>query len=218
MKAVVYHAEARVAQKFPPGTYEKLMRGLERNLDAHNIPMIHLTTRGHPIWAREGREYDGDPQDTVWNRDKFFIEFLRNEPDDVYLCIEPDHRVARGVPNLRCDAAVLYRRNSGPHFTPSWRMARKSALPFFEWIFRFYPKDGSKRDWDGDSTAWGTAWEKMGSPTVPGDYKFMGLDIEIRPYEDYTHTDSKMMVQFKATSKMQLVEAEEKAIAQAKAG
>lgn len=208
MKAVVYHADGPVAKKFQPGLYKSLVEGLQRNLDGFGIPLIHMTTRGHPIWAREGREYDGNPDDTVWNRDKFFIEFLKTEPDDVYMLLEPDHRVMTDIPPLVGDVAVLYRGNSGPHYTPSWRMARNKAAPFFEWILTMFPTDGTKLDWDGDSTAWGFAWERLGRRADLRPFVFIGLNVEVRDYNDYTRTDSKIIRQWKSTAKCELAKSE----------
>ena len=80
MKAVIYHADTFLADKFPKDTYKNITLGLKENLNSFNIPLIHITTTGHEGWGDENYFYDGDPRETVYNREKFFLEFLKTCP------------------------------------------------------------------------------------------------------------------------------------------
>jgi hypothetical protein len=135
MKAVVYHADASIAKQFSKNTYKLLFQGLKRNLNSFNIPLVHLTIREFPGWGNENYFFKGDPEDVICNREKFFIEFLKNtNNNETFWFTEPDSRIVSLFPELITDIALLY-RNREPHITPAWRLSKKSGLPFFEEVF-----------------------------------------------------------------------------------
>jgi hypothetical protein len=206
MKAVIYHAKAKIAENFPPLTYEKLIHGLRKNLNQFDIPLIHLSVYGQMGMGDENHYFDGDPADIIWNREKFFIEFLKEAPDDVYWFTEPDSRIAQMFPPLAGDLALL-RRNDSVAITPAWRLAKKSALPFFEEAFTYYVDEADRRQWHGDSVAYIKMWEQMGKPNV-GQVKYNGMDIDLRDYDSYCRPNAQYTEQWKANNKIDLLRKE----------
>ena len=206
MKAVIYHTEAEKLWTAPPGLYPKLFEGFKKAARKFGIEKtIHLTLEGADGYGVELIRYGGmDPAHIVLNREICFTRFLAEAPDDVYLFTEPDARLVAIVPPLKADMALLYRFPSGPHFTPSLRIARKSALPIFQELLA--NMEGKRRDWHGDSDAFAKLYEDMGKPTKIGatiDYK--GLRVEIRDYHDYTMMNSRIMTHHKFKNKTMLV-------------
>lgn len=204
MKAVIYHAEAPKLWDAPEGLYKRLFKGFKDSAKRFGIETIHLTLKGMDGWGDENVFFDGlDPVNVVYNREFCFHKFMQAAPDDVYLFTEPDARIVAEIPSLKADIALLFRSPEGPHFTPSWRMARKSALPIFEETLANMA--GQRMDWHGDSNAFAKLYEGMGSPQKFGitiDYK--GLKVELRDYYDYTMKHSRIMTHHKFKSKVRL--------------
>lgn len=203
MKTVIYHANASLANKFEPSTYERLIDGLRKNVNAHGMPLVHLTIEGQPGLGDENYYYQGNPELIVWNRERFFLEFLRQAPDDIYWFAEPDYRIESRIPPLFTDLALL-RRDDKVAITPSWRMASKSAIPFFEEALSYYPADSRLRAWDGDSDAYVKMWQVMGQPGL-GTLTHNDVIIDLRSYPDYCSKSGKYTSQWKAFNKDQLL-------------
>lgn len=202
MKAVVYHADASKASEFAKDTYYLLFQGLRRNLNNFNIPLIHLTINGFSGWGDENYFFEGDPKDIVYNREQFFIEFLKNsDNNETYWFTEPDSRLITLFPELTTDIALLY-RNREPHITPSWRLSKKSGLPFFEEVFSYY--DLQKKSWDGDSFGYQKIWNVLGNP-VTGKLNYKNYSIEFRNYKEYSTRKSKYTQQYKFRHKEELL-------------
>lgn len=200
MKAVIYHADGPVAKNFPAGLYENIFKGAKENLATFGIPTIHLTLEGHPGWGDENYYYPGDPVDIVYNREVCFVEFLRNAPDALYFFSEPDYRIIQLWPEPTTDLVML-RRQDSVAINPSWRLARPSALPFFERLLENF--ELNKKTWHGDSHSMVRTWEQMGSPDE-GIHKFLGITVELRPYREYTSPKSIYGRQYKANQKINL--------------
>lgn len=202
MKAVVYHADASIAKQFSSNTYELLFDGLRKNLNSFNISLIHLTINGFPGWGNETYYFDGNPEEIIYNREKFFIEFLKNADDnETFWFTEPDSRLIQEFPPLTTDLALLY-RNRPPNITPSWRLAKKRAVCFFEEVFSYY--DLEKKNWHGDSSAYHKIWELMSSPGV-GILEYNNINIELRIYKEYSTRKSKYTQQYKYFHKKELL-------------
>jgi hypothetical protein len=206
MKAVIYHANARIAENFPALTYEKLIIGLKANVNAFGMPLVHLTLHGHPGLGDENYYFHGDPADIVWNREKCFIEFLKTASEDVYWFTEPDSRLIKMFPALGGDLALLRRKDSVA-LNPAWRLAKPSALPFFEEVFTYYPKEKDKKEWHGDSVAWVAMWERMGKPDV-GQVSYNNMQIDLRVYDLYCRPGAPYTAQWKAHNKLDLLKSE----------
>jgi hypothetical protein len=205
MKAVVYHADASVANQYSRNIYELLFRGLKTNLNSYGIPLIHLTLDGYPGWGDKNYFFKGNPEDIVYNREKFFLEFLKGaDPNETYWFTEPDSRLLTIFPDLKTDAALLY-RNREPHITPAWRLAKKSSLTFFEEVFSYYNLE--KKDWDVDSIVYQQLWKLLGSPLV-GEIEYNKTSIELREYKQYCTKKSYYTRQYKFKHKLELVELE----------
>ena len=202
MKAVIYHADASIAGKFPKDTYKNITLGLKENLRSFNIPLIHITLTGHEGWGDENYFYDGDPEDVVYNREKFFLEFLKTCDDDVYWFTEPDSRLNSELPPLTTDLALL-RRNDDVTISPWWRLAKKSAVPFFEELITHF--DMERKGWDGDSIAFIKMWEVMGKPDW-GIYEWQGLTVDLRDYKLYTGRHNPYSRQWKSYNKLELID------------
>jgi hypothetical protein len=185
MKAVVYHADAPIiADKFSKDTYKNLLIGLKKNCNSFNIPLVHITINGFEGYGDENIFVDADPNDIVWNREKFFIEYLKQvENSEVIYFTEPDSRINKIFPPLITDLSVLLRGTS-PRITPAWRLAKKSALPIFEEVFSFYDVEYSK-SWDADCVIWDKLYSKLNCPTVNDIINYNGLTIELRDYKQY---------------------------------
>jgi hypothetical protein len=201
MKAVVYHADSTIAKSYPQNTYKNLFTLLKSNLKKFNIPLIHLTINGYEGWGDENFFYDRDPNDIVYNREDLFLNFLKNANDDVYWFLEPDHKLITMFPELNTDLALLIRNDSTP-ITPSWRLARKTAIPFFEELLDTFVVN---RNWNGDSVAFCKMWERIGSPLNPGIVKYKDLLIELRSYKQYSTRKSQYSQQFKDLHKLELL-------------
>jgi hypothetical protein len=182
MKAVIYHADGPIAKNFPQGLYETLFRGFRENAAQHGLSTVHLTLEGHPGWGDENYFLPGDPADIVYNREVAFVDFLKKAPDDVYWFTEPDSRIHTMFPPLTGDLSLLRRQDSLP-ISPWWRLARPSALPFFEETLECF--DTNQKTWHGDSVAFLEMWKRMGSPGEES-LTYRGLSIELRNYKKYS--------------------------------
>lgn len=203
MKAVLYHANASIADQYPDNTYEILFRDFVRNAHQFDIPVVHITVEGHPGWGDENFAIQGDPEDIVYNREMGFIEFLKQaDPTEVYWFTEPDSRIYRNWPALEDDLCVL-RRSDPVAINPSWRMARVSALPWFEEVFTLF--DLNQKTWHGDSVAFAEIWHRMGQPEV-GRHTYRGMNIELRPFKAYCNVKSKFTRQYSHNNKLELLE------------
>ena len=206
MKVVIYHAKAKLADKFAANTYERLIEGLRKNVNELGFPLVHLTIEGEPGFGDENYFYSGNPEYIVWNRERLFLEFLKQAPDDVYWFSEPDYRIVNMFPELTADLALL-RRNDKVAITPSWRLATKAAIPFFEEVLSYYPDDDELRAWDGDSDAYIQIWKAMGQPNI-GMLRYNNMSIELRDYSAYCKPRSKFTAQWKAHNKDDLLKQE----------
>jgi len=203
MKAVVYHADGPIAEKFPKDTYKTLFKILKENLKTFGIPLVHITLEGHEGWGDENYFYDRDPAHIVYNREELFLDFLKNADDNVYWFAEPDHRLKHMFPSLETDLALLFRQDSTP-ITPSWRLAKKSAIPFFEEVLSYY--DTTDKSWNSDSGAYIKMWEQIGSPTESSVVNYNNMSIDLRPYKQYSMRKSGYSQQFKGLHKFEIIE------------
>lgn len=189
MKAVVYHADAVDAFGEKAGDrYKRLFWKMVENCHKFGLQVVHVTLTGHEGWGDENFYVPGlDPQNVMLNREICFTTFLEQAPDDVYWFSETDYRIRKMWPPLVKDCALLYRDNDSVKLNPSWRMARKSALPVFQAIRNFAQNveitEKVTHAWHCDSAAFIRAYRKMGAPDR--DTTWLGVDIELRKYSDY---------------------------------
>lgn len=181
MKAVIYHAEAKALWEVPQNLYKTLFENFRRQCHKHKIEVIHLSTEGHEGWGDVNIHYAGDPLEIVYNREVFFTKFLEEAEDDTYWFAEPDQQILKMFPALETDLAVTLRPGDGVAITPSFRLAKKTALPFFKEVLSYF--DGRK-DWHGDSGAFAKMYKAMGEPGF-GIKKYKDMTIDLRRYEDY---------------------------------
>jgi hypothetical protein len=213
MKAVFYHADTDMSEIFPSfearnNIYKNLTKGLKDNLKTFNLELIHLTVNGHEAWGDRTYFFDGDPNNIVYNREYFLLDFLKSQPnDEEFLVLEPDHRIIMPVPSLAngCDIALL-RRNDSVAITPSWKLIKRSSIPFFEEVITYFNK--TKLKWDGDSAAYIKMWENMGKPGLVNNnsiVSYNNLNIELRDYNHYSLQNSPIMRQWKSINKLKLL-------------
>ena len=217
MKAVIYHATVNFkqfqpdSQDYPDDIYETLFQGARENLNKFGIPLIHLTVNGHPGWGDENYYFDGDAQNVVYNRERFFADFLRDrDRSEVYWLTEPDARLMRDFPELPqdCDLSIL-RRQDVIALSPWWRLARSTAVPFFDEAVKYF--DSDKLTWHGDSWAYRRMWENMGSPDIGMEHAYVdynGMKIELRHYNNYSNPKSSFVRQWKSVHKIKLLKQE----------
>jgi hypothetical protein len=208
MKAVVYHADAKIAERYPKDTYKNLLLGLRKNCNDFNIPLVHITINGFEGYGDENIYVDADPEDIVYNREKFFIEYLKSaDSNETYYFTEPDSRINKKFPELTTDLAVLY-RGQHPHITPAWRLAKKSALPIFEKVFSLYNE--GKKNWDSDCTAWHKFYFLLDKSITTGITTYNNLSVELRDYKSYCmRRRSGYVSQFKSNHKSDLIKQDE---------
>lgn len=208
MKAIIYHADCpAIVKRYRLGIYEELIKGLKKNLNSFSIPLIHLTINGCKGLGDENIFFDGDVNEVNYNREKFFVEFLKEyaEETEIYFFTEPDSRINNMFPDLNGDASftVLYGEQ---RITPQWRLAKKSALPIFEKAFSMYGEN--RRWWGGDTEIWGKMYQLLGKPNDDEIVYFEGLKIECRKYKLYNMTKSYYTQQFKSNKKNKLIDRE----------
>ena len=94
--------------------------------------------------------YKGSSEHIVYNRELFFAQFLREQKrDDVFWLTEPDHRIVRRFPELAEDIDLcLLRRDDEVAITPCWKLARRTAAPFFEEACTYFD-DSKGKQWHG---------------------------------------------------------------------
>lgn len=214
MKACVYHAEdGKNRWGYQEGTYKRLFDGFKNNVKKYGIDTIHLTLDGQEGWGDENKYYSNlNPRNVIYNREVCFVRFLTDAPDDVYWFTEPDARVLKPIPQIKdgIDLVLLYRPRDGVPMTPSFRIARKSALPFFIEVMeemKKQPKDTWA--WNGDSVAWNSMYKKIGSPKKLGLFRYKKINIEFRDYILYTAMDDSGIIRhYKGGNKQQLVNRE----------
>jgi hypothetical protein len=213
MKAVLYHADTDMSDIFPVfeqrnNIYKTLTKGLKDNLKNFNLELIHLTVYGHEAWGDRTYFFEGDAHNIVYNREYFLLEFLKTQPEDEeFLVLEPDHRIIKIVPPLEsgCDISLL-RRDDSVAITPSWKLVKKSSIPFFEEVLNYFNKNELK--WDGDSAAYIKMWENMGKPglvTNNSIVRYNEMNIELRNYNYYSLQNSPIMRQWKSVNKLKLL-------------
>lgn len=209
MKAVLYHADSTIANGFTPNTYTYLLEGLKHNLHNFGVEFIHLTLEGYPGFGDQNIYFkDLNPLSIVWNREWTILEFLKHhaDPNEVYWFTEPDIRMLQQFPPLTTDVCLTLRDDTVP-ITPAWRLAKKSSVPFFEKVISLF--DMSHLDWHGDSPAYTSIHEIIGSPKEPGFYSWENISIELRPYGWYAGKHkARFSRQFKGGHKMQLIQEE----------
>lgn len=202
MKAVVYHADShREWQENPGDLYKALFASFRVHCHKFGIQLIHLTLDGFPGWGDENISYSGyNPHDIVYNRELIFAKFLEDAPEGVYWFTETDYRIQQMWPELKADAAFLYRPGDSVPMTPSWRMATKRALPIFQELaeriqkVEITPYTGRPgwvgRDWHCDSEAFNGLYKDMGKPGL-GVHEYKGVSFEMREYQDYVKSRCK---------------------------
>jgi len=213
MKAILYHADTNLSTIFPEfearkNVYQNLVRGLKDNLKVFDLELIHLTVKGHDHWGDITFEFDGDPDNIVYNREKFLLDFLKSTKDEEeFLVLEPDHRILKRVPSLPSNVCLgLLRRDDSVAITPSWKLVKKSSIPFFEEVLCNFD---TKFKWDGDSIAYIKLFENMGSPPIVKDeyvIQYKGMKIQFRDYQAYSTQHSSIMRQWKGVNKLKLLD------------
>lgn len=205
MKAVIYHAFGRPeTERINQDTYKRLFEGFKANVHPFDIEVIHLTLEGFEGFGDTNIFYPGlKSKDVVLNREICFSDFLECAEDDIYWFTEPDARIVKlfPSPDAEIDCVMLYRNDSVP-MTPSFRIARKSALPLFlEFLEEMYLQ---RSDWDGDSDAFTRVHRNMGSPEI-GKTDYKGMKIEFRNWKNYSMRGSVYVSHYKGESKSSLL-------------
>lgn len=207
MKAVIYHADARRAEKYKAFPYDKLISGMKENLNSYGIELIYLTLEGRPGYGDINYFYsDLIPEEITYNREVCFTDFLKNKAEDneQYWFSEADVRLRNPFPLLEenTDAAFVV-STLEKRFIPPWRLAKKSAAKIFEQALSYYT---TLKAWDGDTESWGQLYREMGYPEVGTVISYNDLQIESRPYKPYNMSSSRYCAHYKAKNKQFLLE------------
>ncbi len=202
MKAVIYHTDGKKSLEYPKDTYKNLILGLKENCNSFGIPLIHLTINGFEGLGDENYFYEGNPDEIIYNREKFFIEFLKSAPEDEYWFTEPDSRIVNMFPPLEGDLAMLLRK-SEKRLNAAWRLAKKSAVPFFEEALSHY--DLTRKEWDGDTVGYIKMYELIGNPEEEGTISYKDMTVELRNYKQYCYGKGYYTRQWKSHWKLELL-------------
>lgn len=206
MLAVYWHSYSHTLWSSTADDYEKLCLGFKKNFNAFGVQVVHLTTKDAPRYGDTTIQYnDLNPKDIFLNREIAFRRFLGEYPleGETVLFTEPDARLLKMFPPLEGDVALLLRPNDGVAITPSFRLAKRSALPFFDLTLEMMK--GQRTDWHGDSVAWAKAYGVIGAPKKFGIHEWNGLKIELREYAHYSKEKSKFIRHYKFTTKAKLI-------------
>lgn len=207
MKAVIYHADARRAEKWKAFPYDKLILGMKENLNSYGIELIYLTLEGQPGLGDVNYFYSNlIPGEITYNREVCFTDFLRNKAEDneQYWFSEADVRLRNPFPLLEENVDAAFVVNTiEKRFIPPWRLAKKSAAKIFEQALSYYT---TLKDWDGDTESWGQLYREMGYPEVGAVISYNNLQIESRPYKPYNMSSSHYCAHYKANNKQFLLE------------
>ena len=145
-----------------------------------------MTLEGFEGWGDENHYVAGlDPKNVMLNREIAFCDFLEGAPDDVYWFTEPDYRIWRMWPPLAADCELLYREGDGVPLNPSWRLARRKALPLFEECRDEAKKWPNKYDWHCDSEVFAALWKRMREPKAGEKRTYLGVEIGFRVFREY---------------------------------
>lgn len=185
--------------------YETIIKWFRDQLHKHDIELIHLTTEEHPGWGDTNYHFQGDPAEPMYNREVFFTRFLKDyAKNGWYWFCEPDFRIKQMFPMPRdgVDLLMLHRPNDFIKISPCFRLARRTAVPFFEEVLSLYNLD--KKDWHGDSDAFISISEKIPNLGL-GVYRRNGVTIEFRNCDEYLHqTQGKWISHYKSYNKKDL--------------
>lgn len=206
--SVIYHNDKQDLWNAPDGAYKTLIEFYKEQLHKHDIKLIHLSTEGHDGWGDVNIHYPGNPEEVMWNRENFFVKFLKEDAEDEYYWFgEPDVIIDKLPLPTDCDLCVLARPDDGVKINPTFRLAKKSALPYFEELVENYNMD--KKKWHGDSDAHayiGNKLESMRKFSI-GKHEYNGMKIELREHDKYLHQQkSEFLRHFKFTNKKSLLE------------
>lgn len=181
-----------------PSEYDQIWPVMQRSVEAQGYELVHLTTRDAEAKCAKVFRYDGDPNLVMWTRELAWLEFLRSVPDDEQVVmVEPDCMLLRQVPRLHNNADLMLLRRYKGTVPAGFRLARKSAIPFYEAVvaeYSTYPEEHKK--FHGDAGA------------LLAVAKRPGWNIEWRSWLLYTSKLWRDAVawNFKGTSKITMLE------------
>lgn len=186
--------------------YAKLWPVMHDSVRQLGHEVTHLTDMRTESWGDHVFRVDVDAKTTVRSRDIVWAEFVRQlGPDETAIMIEPDTVMVRPIPDLRdgCDLVIL--RRPGACVSGGFKMARRSAAPFFDAVVRQYGQiDPSQHPFHGDVLALHrTLGIKPGKTADNIPDQAEGCRIDVREFRDYGWRGSRApyLLQFKGASK-----------------
>lgn len=205
--SVIYHGDGQSLWNAEEGLYRKIIEHYRKQLHKHEIELIHLSPDGHEGWGDINIHYPGDIKEPMWNREVFFNRFLEEDAKDgeYYWFGEPDVLIKEMFPPTDCDVALLIRPHDLVRICPAFRLAKKTALPYFKAI-----KDNflmTKKAWHGDSDAHAAIGKQIENAGKLQIHKtnWLGISMEFREYRDYVHP-GKYLRHFKYKNKEALLD------------
>ncbi len=214
---VFYHATSPIlAHGLTADMYRKLCNRFVNMCWSWDLEVVHLTTDPDESFGCVRIVTPGDSKDIVYNREKCFTRYLKYfaDPNKIYLFTEPDTEILKMWPALPqdVDLSLLYRMEVFPHISPSWRLCRTTALPFFESILTYMNSSPKGRDWHGDSEAFNklhtSMYNGLVNPHVTEFVMFDKVRIQFRSYEDYMKPRCTYMRHYIAEQKRELLNKE----------
>lgn len=192
MKVACYFAAAEGAHpNCSTSDYDKMWPVMQASVERQGYQLIHLTTWNDPARCEKVFRVDADPATVMFSREVAWLEFLYSlEDDEEAVLVEPDAYLLRPIPQLAigADMMLLRRYKTLPC---GFRLAKKSAIPFYEAVVREYDKmDREHKTFHGDAQTHhrllgigprGARFEGYGSFM-----RWESVNIEIRDWLDYT--------------------------------
>lgn len=149
MKVVCYFAAAEgVHPHCTVAEYDEIWPVMQASVERQGYELIHLTGREDKARCKTVLRYDIDPAVVMYSREVAWAGFLETlEDGEQAVLVEPDAYLLRPIPPLRDDKDMLLLRRPGKSLPSGFRLAKRSALPFYREVVRVYSgmSDGLKK-------------------------------------------------------------------------
>lgn len=206
MKIVCYFADADGAHpNCSTSDYDVMWPVMQRSVERHGYELIHLTDLHDKPRCTNTIRYDLDSRLVMFSREIAWLRFLESIDDNEQLVlVEPDAYLLRPIPPLADGKDVMFLHRPHKNIPCGFRLARKSAAPFYRAVVETYAKESdSNKTFHGDVGVHHALLGigPSGIQSLPD--RWRDIRIEHRNWIDYTSKLWKNAVawNFKGTSK-----------------
>lgn len=205
MRIVCYFAAAEGSHPHCSiSDYDKMWPVMQASVERQGYELVHLTGMEDRARCRETFRVDVDPATVMFSREVAWLRFLNSLQDsETAVLIEPDCYLLRQIPDLHPSSDFMLLTRPGRVIPSGFRMARRTAMPFYEAVVDAYAKmPHEKKVFHGDVDAQHELLSVSRSHGIPPS-TWRGLVIERRNWIHYTSKLWRDAVawNFKGTSK-----------------